>query len=64
MQNSYGLISGLSIMFPFRPGKISALLVSVCLLFVLSACGQKGDLYHPEPEEEPQAALDSGQAGA
>lgn len=49
-------------MFPFRAGKISALLVSVCLLFTLSACGQKGDLYHSE--EEQQAALDSVQAGA
>jgi len=37
------------------PGKIRLLLVSILMLFVLSACGQKGDLYHPQDK---QSAVD------
>ena len=43
-------------MYPHSPGKIGLLLVSILMLFVLSACGQKGDLYHPD---EKQSAVDT-----
>jgi hypothetical protein len=42
-------------MYPHSPGKIRLLLVSIFMLFLLSACGQKGELYHPE---EKQSSVD------
>jgi len=41
-------------MYPHSPGKIRLLLVSILMLFLLSACGQKGDLYH---QKEKQSAV-------
>ncbi len=38
-------------MYPHSPGKIRLLLVSILMLFLLSACGQKGDLYHPQEKQ-------------
>ena len=42
-------------MYPHSPGKIRLLLVSILMLFLFSACGQKGELYHPE---EKQSSVD------
>lgn len=38
-------------MYPQPHGKIRLLLISMLMLFVLSACGQKGDLYHPRDKQ-------------
>jgi predicted small lipoprotein YifL len=43
-------------MYPQAHGKTGLLLVSMLMLFVLTACGQKGDLYRPGDE---QSAVDS-----
>lgn len=43
-------------MYPHSPRKIGLLLISFLMLFLLSACGQKGDLYHPG---EKQSAVDT-----
>lgn len=38
-------------MYPQAHGKIKFLLAGLLMMFVLSACGQKGDLYHPEDKQ-------------
>jgi len=43
-------------MYPLSPGKIRLLLVAMLMMFALSACGQKGDLYH---SRDKQSAVDS-----
>ena len=39
-------------MFPSQSRRIIWLLLSICLMLFLSACGQKGDLYHPDEEQQ------------
>jgi predicted small lipoprotein YifL len=48
-------------MYPQAHGKTRLLLVSMLMLFVLTACGQKGDLYRPGDE---QSAADSASRNA
>jgi predicted small lipoprotein YifL len=48
-------------MYPQSHGKIRLLLISMLMLFVLSACGQKGDLYHPRDK---QSAVESTYSNA
>jgi predicted small lipoprotein YifL len=48
-------------MYPQSHGKARLLLVSMLMLFLLSACGQKGDLYHPRDK---QSAVESTYSNA
>ncbi|MEA3410739.1 MAG: lipoprotein [Pseudomonadota bacterium] len=37
-----------------RPRTLAVLLCALCCVIVLSACGQTGALYLPDPAEEPR----------
>ena len=39
--------------------KLPLILLTLCLLFSLSACGNKGPLTHPEEDEEQKAQRSS-----
>ena len=46
-------------MFPSQSRRIIWLLLSISLVLFLSACGQKGDLYHPDEEQQSSLSIDT-----